>query len=311
MSQLSGLSKFPEFEPINLQHQELVASFNRNLESNFSDFSFASLFSLDDNNSLELTNLRGNLAVQLVDSVSQTPLVSLLGVTEIDRSIRDLIAYLKENLRINYLSFVPQLTVNAISDLEQLRILPERDNEDYLYSIPEVVAMQGGKFANFRRKVNLCSREVFSGEDPTLLVGVDPAQVASFIQLYFREVLSRAAAWPGERLGRQRDRLGLEKLLLFWGKLKLDLCAIKVEDEVKALAIVERIPRQTLLIHHYLVDHRIDGWGEFFFWKIARHFQGVCSLINFEQDLGIPGLRKFKQHLQPCRRLSKFHLEIQ
>ncbi|MBU0708766.1 DUF2156 domain-containing protein [Patescibacteria group bacterium] len=280
----------------------LIGRFNKDLESNYSDFQFNCLFSLDDNNTLRVSDINGNLVVVFVDSVSGEEVVSLLGIKEINSSLEQLLGFVQKELKINYLTSVPELTVRNLNKSGDYDIRLDRDNCDYLYDVNEVVVMEGKKFANMRRKVNLCQREL----EPEL-VRLTPESLETCWQFAARASSVEITSQGDEIiLSRRRDLRGLAKTIHFWDQLELGVYGVKIKNVIVAYAIIEVIPGSTILLHHWAVDHALTGLSEFMFWAICSEFRGKQSFVNFEQDLGYAGLRKFKQHLQPCGLLNKY-----
>ncbi|MBU1110687.1 DUF2156 domain-containing protein [Patescibacteria group bacterium] len=374
MSSTLLLSPFPNFEPLGLKHRAIINEFNSQLNSSYSDFQFSSLFGLDDNNTIKVSNLNGNMVVVMQDSVSGVNLASFLGVNQVDKSTRELLLYVKEELSTDCLSFLPRITVKRLADRGQFEISTDEANSDYLYDAAEIIDLKGRKYAAVRRKVNLCRRKYkpgitcFLGATPeggrphrNYGGGRRPPQEKSLIEKCWdlqQQITAEKIFDSNEMvLSWQRDNAGLEKLFLFWDKLELILCTVEMEGQIRAFAVVELIPQQTLLIHHFTTDTKFAGISEYLFWCLADSFtsgaprpysrgsstcfvgrnppkrtllrsssyeglpsshsspplrtglsakEGKVKFINFEQDLGFPGLRRFKNHLQPCGMLKKY-----
>ena len=292
---------FPQFEPFGLTCQSTISGFNNYLNSNYSDFVFTSLFTLDNNNSLKISNLNENLVVIFDDSVSGETLLSILGKNCMDQSLNALLEYAGTSLKINYLTFVPELAIKALESPERFRVKLNRDNCDYLYKIAHQADLLGADFANLRRKRNLCQR-LYSPK----FMKLSKTNFDDCWRLQEEWRRSKVNLEKESILSLQREADGLEKAFLFWDQLNLTMFGIAIDRQLKAFALLEEIPKKTLLIHHFKTARGIKGLGEFFFWSLAQEFRSKLEFINFEQDLGSAGLRKFKKYLHPCCLLRKY-----
>ena len=62
--------------------------------------------------------------------------------------------------------------------------------------------------------------------------------------------------------------------------------------------------------HFLKTDRRYEHASDFLLWKTmqAGHQSGF-SVFNMQQDLGVPGLRKWKQSWNPTRFLKKYVIQ--
>jgi len=103
----------------------------------------------------------------------------------------------------------------------------------------------------------------------------------------------------------QVEGMAFEKWLMFAEQLSTDLIVVAEDSTIVGFSVVEVVGK-TLLVHFFKTDHTVSGLAEFLFVEIARMYQDQIEWINFQQDLGIEGLRKFKEHLQPMTKLITF-----
>jgi hypothetical protein len=82
-------------------------------------------------------------------------------------------------------------------------------------------------------------------------------------------------------------------------------------DEIFGFAASEVANNSTIAAHFWKSDGRVDDLTTRFFMEIV---QVGCELgvetINLQQDLGIPGLRTYKERLNPSGYLHKFRVSL-
>jgi hypothetical protein len=86
--------------------------------------------------------------------------------------------------------------------------------------------------------------------------------------------------------------------------------AILVDGAMAAYTVAEALTNETVVIHFEKGNTRYKGIyqaiNQMFIAHSARHF----SLVNREQDLGDPGLRKAKQSYHPAEFLKKYRVTL-
>jgi hypothetical protein len=81
---------------------------------------------------------------------------------------------------------------------------------------------------------------------------------------------------------------------------------LRVDGEVVAFTLGERINSDTLMIHIEKADTRYDGSYAMINQQYLQNQEEIFSFVNREQDLGIEGLRKAKLSYQPVELLKKY-----
>lgn len=111
----------------------------------------------------------------------------------------------------------------------------------------------------------------------------DPAPVA-------KEAAAFAEAWD------RFDELGLEGLGLW------------VDGRLAGFFLYDALTPNTLVCHFVKGDYAVRSAGTAILWLAARALHQKFRYMNFEQDLGLPGLRRHKEALQPIAITGFLHL---
>jgi uncharacterized protein len=92
------------------------------------------------------------------------------------------------------------------------------------------------------------------------------------------------------------DALGMEGLGLF------------VNRHLAGFFLYDALTPRTLVCHFVKSDYAVRSAGTAILWLAAQALRGRFRYMNFEQDLGLPGLRRQKETLQPMAITGFLHL---
>lgn len=301
---VASLPEFPHFKKLELTDREALEQVALRFQP-FSDYNFTSLYSYDTLERVELSSLHGNVVVQFIDYVTTEPFLSFLG----DNRLLDTVGALLEHARarglVEELRLVPDLPGLAEQAARRYLVEEDPDNFDYILSALELAEMKGSKY---RAKRNLVHRFLHSYPHHQV-VDLDLADPA--VQ---QEVEDLLCLWekmkniPKEET--ENEVTAIRRLLRSVGRFPdLVPIGIYVEGRLVGFSIDERVHAGHGLIHFEKADLSYVGCYQYLKMATARRFLELgCSLINYEQDLGLPNLRKAKRQWQPVSYLKKLRL---
>jgi hypothetical protein len=294
------IPEFPQFTPLRLGHRAAVNALTRRFPP-YSDFNFTSLYSWDSNETVAISLLEGNLVVRFVDYTTQEPFYSFLGDRNVDATARKLLEFAQaEGLRPE-LKLVPESVAVHLHD-RSMRAVYDDDNRDYILSIERLKRYQGNKLGPKRNFVNRFNRSY-----EAVTVRVDLSEVAvqtRVLDLFHRWVLQKgnSAENPDNEL------LALHRVMFAARYLdNLYVIATFIEDDMAAFAINEVLGDGFGMIHFEKADASYTGVYAHLMQQMAWGMEAEgCRFINYEQDLGILGLRKGKSSYVPSGFLRKY-----
>jgi hypothetical protein len=294
---------FPEFKKVEISDREAVESHTRRYPP-YSDFNFTSLWSWDRGGGRSISELHGNLIVRFTDYKTNEPFLSFLGASELQHTIQTLLEYCKEHNLAEMLSLVPDVSVRDISTSFPFRIEEDRDNFDYVYSVPELSTLAGGKFKGRRNFVNR-----FLQEHPTARVEViDLNNVEAQ-----KSILLMMGAWADRKRAQGKEHdienelIAVKKLFATAQSHALIVTAVFEEQNMLGFSIEELLPNQFALGHFWKANSAHTGVYDFLIQKKAQHLETLgVSFWNYEQDLGVEGLRQSKMDYRPVDFLKKY-----
>lgn len=296
--------QFPDFKRLEVDDREVVEAHTRRYDP-YSDFNFTSLWTWDTSGSRMISELNGNLIVRFTDYSTDEPFLSFLGTNECQGTALTLLNYSKQNNLPAILKLIPEVSISKLDDAA-LRVEEDRHNYDYICSAPRLAALAGGDFKRSRNFVNTFKREYPSA----LFEVVDLADAG--VQ---RDILEILDVWERNKVERQRsyeikhEKDAIRRLFSTTGKHTLIVMAVFVNGIMCAFSIDELLPAEHGIIHFQKADIAYKGIYDFLIQEKAKHFEalGIVS-INFEQDLGIEGLRLSKVAYRPTHFLKKYRV---
>ncbi|MCP4120062.1 MAG: DUF2156 domain-containing protein [Desulfobacteraceae bacterium] len=279
------------FRPIQLKDREFITGFTHRFNPMSCEYSFTNLFCWRNLYRLSWTLHQDRLLIHDgVEGYTLMPLGPKPSPSELARLSRTLI----NTGMPGDLALVPRDYAEDHPELHDHYTLTEdRDFADYLYHTDSLAELKGKKL---HKKRNLVSQ--FHRQFPDARVEPMTGRVRTLCldlaeRLYQNNgTISKTTA---------EEHQALEEAFLHFEPLKLEGISILVEGAVAAFAVFSPLNSSTHDIHFEKSDHRFKGVSQAINRETAKHLAGQCTLVNREQDMGIPGLRKAKLSYAPAR----------
>jgi len=295
-------STFPVFEPLTVGHKADIESFTSKFPP-YSDFNFTSLYCWNTNGCVAVSTLNGNLVVRFCDYLTGLPLYSFLGDQKTGETALALLALSKEEGLEPQLKLVPEVAVAGM-DPATLTVTEDEDNADYLLPIDKLTSYAGNRLGGKRNFVNRF-KAAYSWETRLLDLS-DAADQKAIMDMF--------AAWAdGKGLDAsfsENERKALTGIFPLAKVQPLLTPAIFVGDQLAGFAIVEPLGGGDAILHFEKADAKgFVGIYQMVMMETARILaEKGCTTLNYEQDLGIAGLRKTKKSFTPSGYLRKYRV---
>ena len=292
---------FPVFKNIEIDDKDVISSFVSNYPI-YSDFNFVSLFTWNVNRTASYSFLNGNLVIRLSDYNNKKEVVySILGSSLIDETIDTLF----ETLKITQMSLVPEITRKLLTEeTKKYEIHEDRDDFDYIYSVDQLLRMEGSEHQKLRGHI----RRYRSQNEPLpefeIFKETDSTSISSLLDL--------AKAWRVMK-GRHYfessfEYFAIRRALNHKDALPIEIYCLKQEDKIIAFTVLE-IQGENAIAHFEKTRPDISGLGSYLKHEILRVlYDRGCKALNYEQDLGLEGLRRYKLSLGPKEYLKKYSI---
>jgi hypothetical protein len=253
--------------------------------------------------------------VEFCDYLTGETFLSFIGDTEVAKTA----LYLLENASADdelsdELRLIPEITSTALQHDSGLAIAPQPDEYDYIFTPPRDVGLSGGTYEWIRRELRRFERSS-AGPGGIAIIDSDPEllghQSDIFMNIFDRwsDGSTDGVAYASSER-RAIDRL-CQSISMLLEHTKLSLHVALQSGDIFGFSVIEVLPDNTAIAHFVKSDGRLAGLSTRFFVEHLRFadVRGIPS-INWEQDLGIPGLRQHKRHLNPSGYLNKYAVSL-
>jgi len=296
---------FPRFKLLELGDKKEV-EFITHLFEPYSDYNFASLWSYNVKNEVQLSKLNGNLIVRFSDYITGEGVFSLLGDSlnnHTINTINSILDYARKTGLIPQLKLIPEVVVLKNPKLLSLfRVEEDRDNFDHIFSTSEISTLTGSKFGNKRNKVNL-----FKRNNPKIRIG--PLQLTS--EPVKNDIMDLFMVWAkNKNLNSEsitHEHTAIRNLLAHSDKFNLTSIGLWDKKKLVGFTITENTHHGYSIFHFVKANLAYRGIFEYLYHITAKELYKMGShFINREQDLGITALRTAKESWRPIRYLKKY-----
>lgn len=282
-----GIPVFPEFKALALEDRSEVEGFFSKYPRATSDFSFPNLFIWRFYDHPKLTLINGNLLILLNPEEGGPYFLLPVGGNKIGETLAVCAGHLKQ---------APQFKM-APGKFGRAEL--DRDNADYCYRTADLIALKGRKYDGKRNWIK------------RFLAKYKPEYAPLSPEIY-DECCALLGRWGKTRVGPalKFELKAISEALKHWEALGLVGRAIKVEGRVVAFMFGGELNPETAIVYIQVASRDLLGLPQYFHQLFAKREYAQYKYVNWEQDLGIPGLRKAKLSYQPCCLINKYSVSL-
>lgn len=271
----------------------------------YSDYNFISMWSYDTENSIAISQLNNNLVIRFSDYITTEPFYGFIGTEKVEDTITKLLEEARTEGMVPMLKLIPEVSLVNKEHLEKSFIITEDvDNHDYVLSVADIALFSGNKYGSKRNFINRflkthaqCVAKIIDAADPTIQQQI--------IEVFYTWEKNKKS----ERKDTQIELTAIERLLDKASLLELLSVGIFDNEKMIAFALCEVSHNKYGVIHFEKSDNSFVGIFPFLKQHIAKIMQSNdLEFINYEQDLGIEGLRKAKKSYYPIHYLKKYSI---
>lgn len=173
----------------------------------------------------------------------------------------------------------------------------DRANFDYVYRREALTTLAGRDLHGKRNLITQCLHEHDCRYEP--ITAINLPEVRSMMEQWC------AARKCGHDTGLCQEFRAVKEVLTHYERLNLIGGTVRVDGEIQAFAVGERLNPEVAVIHFEKAMPEVKGLYQVVNQWFCREALGAFPFINREQDLGIEGLRKAKQSYLPDRFVKK------
>lgn len=298
---INTLPIFPEFTKLSIDHRDVLSSISNKFPS--SDFNFAGLFTWDVDEVVMVSSLNDNLVICSSDYLTHTKFYSFIGDNKIDNTIKTLTDYAKHQGEATLRLITQSVAQHINSDLYELK--EDRDNHDYILSVKDLMDFKSNKY---RGKKNLHNRFLnnFGGKAKEIELEINKTTVREDIEKVLLSWQKSRNKQPSEV---KDEFIAIRRALEHHEVLGMKAFGVYHDDRLIAFTLFEILPNKVAIIHFDKANVEFVGIFEHLKHSFAKHLWTLgVETINYEQDLGIEGLRRAKESYHPVEYIKKLSL---
>lgn len=258
---------------------------------------------------IEFADLNGNMVIKSsYPQMGEAPTLSIIGAYKVRESLDTLYLWLEKKGLEKKLYFVPEYIVAALNKKERTGLIIEDDPDiaEYILSVKEQVDLAGRAFTHLRYKKNL-----FTANYGTRI----SSDEADLTNPHKRKLLFEYIQSWKSKTSNDIDKSEIEiidKSLSQYVEIGLHAFTLNIDDTLVAVALFKIMPHGHININHIKVDYTYKHVFTFTIYKLAEYLASNYKSIymNIEQDLGIIGLRHFKQQQRPIMMNKKYTITL-
>ncbi len=284
-----NICAYPAFEPLQKHHRDFFAEEFRAYPPAASEFTFTNLYAWREAYQFQVSRLEQCLIVQAGSGTFLSPAGG-----RVKPAMEKVLADGGRFIR------VPQETAQLVGSCAGLQVEHDPDNDDYVFNVADLVALAGRKYDGKRNLI-----KNFKAQYPYQYIDLDASHVEECLAFKEKWCLLKDCD-SVESL--RNEKKAVREMILNCAYLGLMGGAITVNSEIAALAIAEPLNPQTLVLHVLKAHANMTGLYQVMLNEFLAHRAAGFACVNMEQDLGVPGLRKFKESYYPAFMIRKFTL---
>lgn len=296
------IPEFPKFKKIELSDKDEVEKITCKYTLS-SDFNFSNIYSWNLKGEMGLSILNNNLVVKFTDYVNEQPFLSFLGDNMVNETAKELTEFSEKNYKNATLKLILEMVANLL-DKSKFDITSDRDSYEYVYSVPHLASMNTWPQNSLSKGIRR-----FIKKYPDYVI-----KQYTIEEISKNEYLEMFEKWAKnkniENYFELNEYKAFEKLLQIKNK-NIKTISIYLKNTLMGFTIFEILTNGYAISHfakadttHYSSIYEILNWEEA---KILKD-QGI-KYYNWEQDLGVQGMRDSKLKYKPDSFLKKFFVK--
>lgn len=289
-----------EFIPLDINAKNIINDFFNMQYIKASDGLFGNLYIWHFSRKIEYVILH-NCLVVITTYDGELPFIFYpLGLGDKRKAISDLMDYFSS---INIPLCIHSMELHQKDELlsffpETFSIEQNRDRFDYLYSIEDLINLNGRKYHNKKNHLNR-----FFATYPNFVYEKIDSNNAKWVLSSYKNWFSLDSITTGLR----NEFLGIEACLNNFHALEMRGGMIKIDDTLAAFSLGEQINDDSVVIHIEKANKNYTGIYQAINQQFLENEWSEFKFVNREEDLGIEGLRKAKMTYHPIAFVEKFY----
>lgn len=227
------------------------------------------------------------------DYVTGEPFLSFLGSEHIVETVTRLLDYAEKHALSPSLRLIPETTISPHRKALETKFSVEEDPDsfDYILDVASLIALDSPSLESKRRKIQKLRRD-----HPHITIApldISKPSVADNIRALCETWRTQKGRAHGEF---ETERLAIERCLRFAPHFQFQTLGAMSNGSLLGFTVNEIVHDGYYMGHFGKSDPHYRGLGELLESETARFLCELgCLQMNFQQDLGLLGLRRYKR----------------
>ncbi|MGI6573537.1 MAG: DUF2156 domain-containing protein [Fermentimonas sp.] len=291
------------FKMIELSDRPLISPYLQKQNYRASDFCFTNLYTWGKRFNTQFAVANGWLFIRFKDNCGRNSYLKPIGMGDLREAIEWII---EDHTAFDSVFQLRGLTEEMIEEVSAA--FPERFNynfnrsvSDYIYTTEKLTHLKGKKLQSKRNHINRFKREN-SWSYQSLEGSLETVEAC-------KRVLDKWMRVNEEDKDPTLvyDDFATTLMLEHFDYLELKGGAIRVDDEIVAFAIGERLTEDTFIVHVEKAFSSVHGAYAVINQQFVENEMEGFTYVNREEDMGLENLRKAKLSYQPDILLKKYN----
>ena len=193
-------------------------------------------------------------------------------------------------------------TVQWMHEIDpDLVLVPDRDHFDYVYSAADLAELPGKHYLKIRSQIHKFRKHYRHSVEP--ITTENREELINFLEKWCEMKKCESGSFLEHEI--EATSYAIEHL----SELSLQGLLIRVDSEVGAISLFERLNEDTALIHFEKGMAEYDGIYKAINVATAEILASDVKYINRESDLGVEGLREAKMRYHPDHMVKVYSLK--
>lgn len=294
------IPEFPEFKNIELSDAEAIENFTKDFLP-YSDFNFVSMWSWDVKGEILISKLNNNLVVRFVDYLNYEHFYSFLGNNKVNETIELLLEVSKEEGLDIKLKLIPEDSLKEL-DKSKFKVEESRDHFDYIYDLKKLSLLKGSEYSTKRSEINRFVRDNKKIEVKEIIL--DKKTKFNILKLNYEWLENKKRKDPFFDVGNELIAIGR---FLELDSKNIRILGIFLENKLVAYSVNEISKNDKYSTGHFYKTLKFNGLFDLLMVESSKFMLSLGKdFMNFEQDLGLEGLRFSKDSYGPVFYLKKY-----
>lgn len=247
-----------------------------------SDYVFSGLYMYKDLFKLKISDAEDTIIIRSDNGAPSF----YMPLGNVEKGIKAVLQYCRDNGINPVFTKIPQDYLGVFNDFN-FRIEEDRDSFDYIYANADFLDFKGKHFRNQRNNLYSYLRNFSPSFNEDIKSYIEQCKLCTARHYNAANVLD-----PTLKMLDNIDVFNLKGGVVLHGQ------------EVAAFCLYEKITDDTVVSHVEITHNSHRGVHTYLINELAKRIEE--KYINKEDDMGQPGLRRFKEGYNPCDMIKKY-----